>query len=109
MTTTKKKSMTKKTESIILENKDGQRLRIYRVENTEGKDLTFCIGLEGEGQDHFTFYQEDAVDITSAIDTGVDSFAAQGERHERQRQGENTRRAGGSNDHNTYDHLPAAD
>ena len=34
--------MTKKTESIILENQDGQRLRIYRVENTEGKDLTFC-------------------------------------------------------------------
>ena len=79
MTTTKKKSMTKKTESIILENKDGQRLRIYRVENTEGKDLTFCIGLEGEGQDHFTFYSEDAVDITSAIDTVVDSFAQQGE------------------------------
>jgi hypothetical protein len=71
--------MTKKTESIILENKDGQRLRIYRVENTEDKALTFCIGLEGEGQDHFAFYPEDAVDITSAIDTIVDSFTQQGE------------------------------
>ena len=85
MTTTKKKSMTKKTESIILENKDGQRLRIYRVENTEGKDLTFCIGLEGEGQDHFTFYPEDAGDITSAIDTVVDSFAEH--QNHRNRQG----------------------
>jgi hypothetical protein len=61
--------MRTKIESIILENKEGQRLRIYQVEGSN----TFCIGLESDS-DHFSFAIEDAAIITDAINKVVDSF-----------------------------------
>jgi hypothetical protein len=62
--------MKKQTESIVLENESGQRLRIYKVDGVD----KFCIGLEGE-TDHFEFEVKDAEEITRAIDIVVDSFA----------------------------------
>lgn len=62
--------MKKQIESIVLENKTGQRLRIYKIENSN----SFCIGLEDDG-DHFEFEAGDAEEITNAIDAVVASFA----------------------------------
>ncbi len=62
--------MKKQTESIVLENKDLQRLRIYKV---EGGD-TFCIGIEGENE-HFEFMASDAQEIKKSIDEVVCLFA----------------------------------
>lgn len=60
------------TESVILTNGDGQKLRIYKV---EGNGIpVFCIGIEGS-EDHFSFNAGEAEEITRAIDTVVDSFA----------------------------------
>jgi|CXWL01.1.fsa_nt_gi hypothetical protein len=61
--------MKKQTESIVLENKTGQRLRIYKVDGSD----TFCIGIEGES-DHFEFQSRDADEIKAAIGVIVDSF-----------------------------------
>ena len=55
----------KQTESIVLENKQGQKLRIYRVEGSD----TFCIGLEDD--EHFEFEAGDAEVITKSINTVV--------------------------------------
>ena len=55
----------KQTESIVLENKLEQKLRIYRVEGS----ATFCIGIEDE--DHFEFEAGDAEVITKSINTVV--------------------------------------
>ena len=63
-------NMIKQIESVILENKTGRRLRIYKVENSN----SFCIGLE-DGNDHFEFEVGDAEEITNAINVVVDSFA----------------------------------
>ena len=51
-------------ESIVLENRDGQRLRIYKVDNAEDD---FCIGLEGEDQDHFNFKACDMAPLLRSI------------------------------------------
>jgi hypothetical protein len=37
--------MIKRIDSIILTNKEGQSLMIYKMENSS----SYCIGLEGEG------------------------------------------------------------
>lgn len=60
--------MKKQIESIVLENKTKQRLRVYRVENAD----KFCIGTD-DG-DHFVFEASDADDITCAINEVVESF-----------------------------------
>lgn len=60
--------MKKQIESIVIENKNKHRLRIYRVEHTD----KFCIGSE-DGE-HFVFEAGDADDITSAINEVVESF-----------------------------------
>jgi hypothetical protein len=59
--------MKKIIESVVLENKIGQRLRIYKIENGDN----FCIGIEGES-DHFEFEAPEADDICSAIGNVVD-------------------------------------
>jgi hypothetical protein len=59
--------MKKIIESVVLENKNGQRLRIYRIEGGS----TFCIGIEG-GDDHFEFEENEADDICNAIGKVVD-------------------------------------
>ena len=59
--------MKKIIESVVLENKNRQRLRIYKIENGN----TFCIGLEGEN-DHFDFEANEADDICNAIGKVVD-------------------------------------
>ena len=66
--------MKKEYETVILTNDEGQRLRIYKIENT---DDDFCIGLEGEGQDHFCFRASEAEMITDAINTTVDQYFCQ--------------------------------
>jgi hypothetical protein len=63
--------MKKEYETVILTNDEGQRLRIYKIENT-GDDFYIGIGLEGEGQDHFFFRASEAEMITNAINTTVD-------------------------------------
>ena len=63
--------MKKQIETIILENKSKQRLRIYKIENSN----SFCIGLEDDEADHFEFEAADAEEITKAINSVVDSFA----------------------------------
>ena len=60
--------MKKEIDSVVLVNKAGQRLRIYKVEGTN----TFCIGLEG--QDHFEFEANTHNEIIDAICMVVDSF-----------------------------------
>ena len=65
--TLKDPQMKKIIESVVLENKNGQRLRIYKIENGN----TFCIGLEGES-DHFEFEANEADDICNAIGKVVD-------------------------------------
>ena len=57
--------MKKQIESIVLQNKVGQILRIYKVENSD----TFCIGQEDA--DHFEFTVEEAEEIVIAINTVV--------------------------------------
>ncbi len=64
--------MKKQTESMVLENKEGLRLRIYKVEG-DGP-ISFCIGVDGD-ETHFEFGAGDAEQITAAIDVVVDSFA----------------------------------
>ena len=59
-------------ETLILTNKNGQRLRIYKIEDT---DDDFCIGLEGDGQDHFYFKASEAEIITEAINKTVDQYS----------------------------------
>ena len=65
--------MKKEYETVILTNDEGQRLRIYKIENT-GDDFYIGIGLEGEGQDHFCFRASEAEMITNAINTTVDQY-----------------------------------
>ena len=64
------KTMKKQIESIILENKNKQRLRIYKCENSN----SFFVGLE-DAEDHFEFDIESAEEITQAINQIVDSFS----------------------------------
>ena len=51
-------------ESLILANKAGERLRIYRVEG--GKD-EFCIGSADDPAGHFTFHAADCDELCNAI------------------------------------------
>ncbi len=60
--------MKQEIESIVLENKGGQRLRIYRV---EGSCDEYCIGLDGES-DHFVFTAEESVIIRESIERVID-------------------------------------
>jgi len=53
------------TESMILENKQKQRLRIYKVEG----GTTYCIGVEGE--EHFEFEAKEAAEICQTINRVV--------------------------------------
>ena len=62
--------MKTQTESIILTNDQKQKLRIYKVENSN----EFCIGLE-DAEDHFVFESRDAEEITKAINVVVNSFS----------------------------------
>lgn len=55
--------MHKEIESVVLHNKHGQQLRIYKVENSSDE---FCIGLDGH-QDHFIFKYSEYENITNAI------------------------------------------
>jgi len=61
--------MRKQIEVIILENKAGQRFRIYKVENAN----LFCMGLEGDN-DHFEFETSEAKEIIESVESVVDSF-----------------------------------
>ncbi len=58
------------TEGIVLENKSKQRLKIYKINDSD----SFCIGLEGENE-HFEFMGSDADEITNSINIIVNSFA----------------------------------
>ena len=63
--------MKKQIESIILENTNGQRLRIYKVDGN--RPLSFCIGVEGD-ETHFEFTVDDAETIVAAINSVVAEF-----------------------------------
>ncbi|NCQ52047.1 hypothetical protein GW796_09160 [archaeon] len=63
--------MKTQTESIILTNKEGQQLRIYKLEG-EGP-LLFCLGIDGDSE-HFRFSADDAEYITKEVDVVVNSF-----------------------------------
>jgi len=52
-------------ESVVLTNNEKQRLRIYAVENAATPE--FCIGVDGDGQDHFSFSANDSKAIINAI------------------------------------------
>ena len=61
---TKGNEMKQIIESLLLENKSGERLRVYKVEG--GKD-EFCLGSADDPDGHFSFRASDAEDICNAI------------------------------------------
>lgn len=63
--------MKSQTESIVLTNNKGTRLRIYKIEG-DGP-IGFCIGVEGDAE-HFEFLGGDADEIIKAINTVVSSY-----------------------------------